>query len=137
MAAVSTRVTSLRLTRWHLIVWLTLAIVAATIAVRACFVYNHLAGTDKSPRHIAVIASAVLVGPMIGSVANPGTLYGPSWLIACTAALLAGLALSICPFLFVKRQVTPLACWFAWCGYMSMALLWFSSSILSLGYFLS
>jgi len=127
---------TLRLTWWHLGLWLSLALVAGGIAVRACLRYNEVAGTDKSPVHIAVIAAAVLAGPLVGSVANPdGGGHGGTILI--TALLAAGVFGALAPFTFVKRPVSRLAFGFARAGFVLVSVVWFLAALISLGIYLS
>ncbi len=67
----------MRLSWYHLIAFVSFAAIAATIAVRACLIYNEIAGTDKTPLHIGTIALGVVMGPMTGPIANSGEMGGP------------------------------------------------------------
>lgn len=127
----------MRLSRYHLIVFVSFAAIAATIAVRACLIYNEFAGTDKTPLHIAAIALGVVMGPMTGPFANSGEIGGPPLLILWTVILFVGLLATLSPFAFIKRQVSPGLHVLAWGGYLLACLAWFSSSIVSLGHYLS
>src|SRR5262245_48605756 len=51
---------------WHLAVWLCLATAASAMTSYGCLQYNEIAGTDKTPRHIARISAAALGGPLVG-----------------------------------------------------------------------
>lgn len=81
----------MRLSWYHLIAFVSFAAIAATIAVRACLIYNEIAGTDKTPLHIGTIALGVVMGPMTGPIANSGEMGGPgahpldSHLVCCAA----------------------------------------------------
>jgi hypothetical protein len=129
---------SIRLSRWHLIVWMTFWAIAAAIAERGCNTYNSLAGTAKTPQHIAAIAVGVITGPMVGPFANSGAFSGgPSGVKIYSVLLLLGLFASLSPFMFIKRRVSRLVHFLAWCGYLTACVVWFGSAILSLGHFLS
>lgn len=127
----------MRLSRYHLIAFVSFAAIAATIAVRACLIYNEFAGTDKTPLHIAGIALGVLMGPMTGPFANSGEMGGPPMLILWTAILFVGLLATLTPFVFVRTRVSLAMHVLAWCGYLLACLAWFGSSIVSLGHYLS
>lgn len=131
---------TLRLTGWHLGLWLGLAVVAGSISLRACLRYNDVAGTDKSPAHIAVITAAVLAGPLVGPVANPNAASPfklPPTVIAATLGLLGVQGLALLPFLLVKRTVSTAAFAAAWAGFIVAAGGWFCAALVSLGHFLS
>lgn len=131
---------TLRLTAWHLGLWLGLAAVTASIALPACLRYNEAAGTDKSPGHIAAITAAVLTGPLVGPVANPNPASPfkvPLSLIATTLGLLGLQGVSLVPFLFLKREVSTTAFAAAWAGFIAAAGVWFSAALVSLGFHLS
>ena len=130
----------LRLTWWHLGLWLGLAVVAGGISLRACLRYNEVAGTDKSPAHIAAITVGVLAGPLVGPVANPhsGSFFkAPPTVIAATLGLLGVQLLALAPFLFVKRAVSTAVFAAAWTGFIAAAGLWFGAALVSLGVHLS
>lgn len=119
--------------RYHLIVW----VVFWAIAERACHNYNAVAGTAKTPQHIAAIAVGVVIGPKIGPFANSGTFSGGPSGVMIYSVLFLGLFASLFPFVFVKRQVSRFVHLLAWCGYLAACATWFGSAILSLGHFLS
>ncbi len=130
---------TLRLTWWHLGLWLGLAVVAGGLSLQACLRYNDVAGTDKTPAHIAVIAAAVLAGPLVGPVANPDAspFKLPPKVIAATLGLLVVQGLALLPFLVVKRAVSTPAFVVAWAGFILAAGIWFGAALVSLGIFLS
>ncbi len=128
---------SMRLSRWHLIVWLSFWVIAAAIAERACNTYNSLAGTAKTPQHVAAIVVGVVIGPEIGPFANSGTFgAGPS-AVTIYSVLFFGLFASLSPFIFVKQRVSTIVHFLAWGGYLAACVAWFGSAVLSLGHFLS
>ena len=128
---------SLRLSRYHILVWVSFWVIAALIAERGCATYNSIAGTAKTPQHIAAIAVGVVIGPKIGPFASSGTFEGgPSGAMIYTVLVL-GLFLSLCPFVFVKTRVSRIVHFLAWCGYIAACGAWFGSAILSIGHFLS
>lgn len=128
---------NMRLSRYHLIVWVVYWAIAAAIAERTCQTYNSVAGTAKTPQHIAAIAVGVVIGPKIGSFANSGTFGGGPSGGTIYSVLFVGLFASLSPFVFVKRRVSRLVYFLAWGGYLAACLAWFGSAILSLGHFLS
>jgi hypothetical protein len=131
---------TLRLTWWHLGLWLGLAMVAGGISLRACLRYNEVAGTDKSPAHIAAITVGVLAGPLVGPVANPShsnPLRVPPTVIAATVLLLGAQGLALAPFVLVKRAVSTAVCAAAWTGFITVTCLWFGAALVSLGIYLS
>jgi hypothetical protein len=128
---------TLRLSRYHLIVWVACWVIAAALAERACHNYNAVAGTAKTPQHIAAIAVGVVIGPKIGLFANSGTFSGGPSAVMIYSVLFLGLFASLSPFVFVKRQVSRFVHLLAWCGYLAACVAWFGSSILSIGHFLS
>jgi hypothetical protein len=126
----------LKLGHWHFAIWLALAAVATGLAVRGCLDYNVVAGTDKTRAHIVQISAAVLAGPMVGPVANPGAgEYPQAWTWA--AILFAVLLLAASPFLFVRRIVHPAVALICWIAFLTATLLWFFGAMISLGVFLS
>jgi hypothetical protein len=126
----------LRLGRWHLAVWLALAAVATGFSVGGCLDYNVVAGTDKTPTHIVQISAAVLAGPMVGPVANPGAgEYPQAW--TWTAILFGVQFLAASPFLFVRRVVHPAVALICWTVFFAATVLWFFGAMISLGVFLS
>jgi len=130
---------TLRLTRWHLGLWLGLAALAGGLSLWACLRYNEVAGTDKSPVHIATITVAVLAGPLVGPVANPhhaNPFKIPSSVITATLLLLGLQFLALAPFLFVKRAVSWVAFAAAWAGFIVAACAWFGAALISLGFHL-
>lgn len=127
----------MRLSRHHLVVWLTCAAVAAAIAVRACHTYNQFAGTDKTAAHVAAIAFAMLGGPLVGPFANSGQFGWTPGLLAWEVLLLVGVAVSLLPFLVVKDRPGTVVRFLAWSGYLTACAAWFGSAIVSLGMFLS
>jgi hypothetical protein len=131
---------TLRLTWVHLGLWLGWAVVAGGISLWACLRYNELAGTDKSPAHIAAITVGVVAGPLVGPVANPhpsNPLRVPPTVIAATALLLGAQVLALAPFFLVKRTVSPAVLAAAWAGFIVVAGLWFGAALVSLGIYLS
>lgn len=127
----------MRLSRWHLIVWITFWAIAAAIAERGCNTYNSLAGTAKTPQHIAAIVVGVVIGPEIGPFASSGTFGGGPSAVTIYAVLFLGLFASLSPFIFVKKRVSLIVLSLAWCGYLAACVAWFGAAILSLGHFLS
>lgn len=128
---------AVKLTSWHLIVWLTFASVAAGMSVWVCVGYNEVAGTDKTPDHIALIAAAVMTGPMVGPVANSAATGERQLAITVTAVLFCGLLISLLPFCLVKRPASKAILVLSWSGFVIMSALWFFSSMLSLAVHLS
>lgn len=131
---------TLRLTWWHLGLWLALAVVAGVISLQACLRYNEVAGTDKSPAHIVAITVAVLAGPLVGPVANPhhsAPFKVPPIVLVATLVLLAVQGLALAPFLVVKRAVSTKLLVAAWAGFIVAASAWFGAALVSLGFFLS
>jgi hypothetical protein len=121
---------------WHFATWLGLAAAASGMAVRGCQDYNTVAGTDKTPGHIVQISAAVLAGPMVGPIANPGAGEAPqAW--RWTAILLAVLLIAAAPFLFVRRAVPLAVALICWMAFVAASLLWFFGAMISLGIFLS
>jgi hypothetical protein len=126
----------LKLGHWHFAIWLALAAAASGLAVCGCLVYNLVAGTDKTPGHIVQISAAVLAGPMVGPVANPGAGEYPqarTW----TATLFTALVLAASPFLFVRRIVPLAVALICWTAFLAATILWFFGAMISLGVFLS
>lgn len=131
---------TLRLTWWHLGLWLGLAVVAGGLSLQACLRYNEVAGTDKTPAHIATITVAVLAGPLVGPVANPhpsNPFQIPLKLIVATLVLAGAQGLALLPFLVVKRPVPTALFGAAWVGFLAAAGLWFSAALVSLGIYLN
>lgn len=131
---------TLRLTWWHLGLWLALAAVAGVISLRACLRYNEVAGTDKSPADIAAITVGVLAGPLVGPVANPhhaNPFLVPPTVVVATGLLLGAQVLALAPFVLVKRTVSPAVFAAAWAGFIVVAGLWFGAALVSLGIYLS
>jgi hypothetical protein len=123
---------------WHLVVWLVLGTGAAVLAARACVQYNEVAGTDKTPKEIAIISAAVFTGPMVGPVTNPAA--GEEWnqsALRWTIGLLIIVLLSLCPFLFLRRPVHRAVAVISWIGFVGASVLWFFAALVSMGMFLS
>jgi len=113
-----------------------LAAVATGLAVFGCLDFNAIAGTNKTPRHIVQISAAVLAGPMVGPVANPGAGEYPqarTW----TAILFAVVFLAASPFLFLRRIVPLAVVLICWTEFLAATILWFLGAMISLGVFLS
>jgi len=126
----------LKLGNWHFASWLALAAAATGLAVRGCLDYNVVAGTDKTPAHIVQISVAVLAGPMVGPVANPGAgEYPQAWTL--TVILFAVLFLAASPFLFVRRIVPIAVALTCWITFLAATILWFLGAMISLSVFLS
>jgi hypothetical protein len=126
----------LALSYWHLVIWLGLGAAASGLAVRGCLAYNTVAGTDKTPQHILRISAAVLTGPMVGPVANPGAGERPmAW--RWTAILFTALCLAAGPFLLVRRTVLLAVALISWIGFVAASVLWFFGAMISLVIFLS
>jgi hypothetical protein len=126
----------LRLGHWHFASWLALAAVATGLAVRGCLDYNVVAGSDKTPAHIVQISTAVLAGPLVGPVANPGAGEYPqarTW----AAILFTVLFLATSPFLFVRRIVPFAVALICWIIFLAATIVWFFGAMISLGVFLS
>lgn len=128
---------TLRLTWWHLGVWFVFALLAGGVAVQACLGYNKEAGTDKTPGHIAVIAAAVVAGPLVGPVANPAAtgIRASTWRL--TALLGVGMLGVLVPFMVLKRPVSMLAFGVAWSAFVVASAAWFLGALVSLGVHLS
>ena len=136
VAMLSPRWTTLRLGYCHLLVWTLMGSVTALAAMYICLEYNKVAGTDKTPWHIARISAAVFSGPMVGPVANPGA--GESNQAAFMSVVLLGfLGVAALPFLLIRRPVPKFVAVAAWFVFLCATFLWFFSSIVSLGVFLS
>jgi hypothetical protein len=121
---------------WHAAVWLVLSTAATGMAANGCLRYNEIAGTDKSSAHIARICAAMLAGPLVGPVANPGAGEAPQarrW----AAVLFAAWCLAAGPFLVVRRTVAWPVAAVCWAAYMAASVLWFFAALISLGVFLS
>ncbi len=128
---------TLRLSTWHLMVWIVLAVLMSASVVQACRDYNSIAGTDKTPRHIAWIALAVVTGPDLGPVANPGATGVRNQLPYWTGGLVALQLMSLIPFVSIRRPVHWAVVVLAWMGFVGATLLWFFAAGLSLGHHLS
>lgn len=128
---------TLKLTGWHLAIWLGLAACAAAMAVWSCLSYNEVAGTDKTPRHIAVIAVAVVTGPMVGPVANPGATGIRDFTVGLAWILAGGVVAALVPFVLVKRPVSNWWFGLAWGGFVVASVAWFFAGLVSLGIHLS
>lgn len=121
---------------WHVAVWLVLATAATGMAANGCLQYNEIAGTDKTPVHIARISAATLAGPLVGPVANEGAGEAPQarrW----AAVLFAVWCLAAGPFLVVRRTVPWQVAAVCWAAYIAATVLWFFGAMISLGVFLS
>lgn len=121
---------------WHAAVWLGLATAATGLAANGCLQYNEVAGTDKTPAHIARISAATLAGPLVGPVANPGAGESPQarrW----AAVLFAVWCLAASPCLVVRRTVPWPVAALCWAAYTAATVLWFFGAMISLGVFLS
>jgi hypothetical protein len=128
---------TLRLSLWHLGIWLGLAACAAAMSVSVCLSYNEVAGTDKTPGHIACIAVAVMAGPMVGPVANPGSTGFRSQTVGLTVVLGGVLLVSLSPFVFRKAPVSKPVFAVVWAGFVLASVVWFFGAIVSLGAYLS
>ncbi|MCD6052041.1 MAG: hypothetical protein K0Q55_3459 [Verrucomicrobia bacterium] len=124
---------TLHLTRWHLVIWLSLALLAAAGAVSSCLSYNQVAGTDKTPGHIARIATAVVIGPMAGPVANPAATDLRIFTRILTMILLGIMLLSTLPFILMKKPVTKGYFILAWGSFVVTSAAWFFSALVSIG----
>ncbi len=136
MEAIAVR-RSMHLSRWHVIVWLLSWAIAGAIAERGCATYNSLAGTAKTPQHVAAIVVGVVIGPKIGPFANSGTFGAVPSAVTIYSVLFSCLFASLSPFIFVKQRVSKSVHFLAWGGYLAACVAWFGSAILSLGHFLS
>jgi len=128
---------TLRLSLWHLGLWLGLAACAAAMSVSVCLRYNQVAGTDKTPGHIARIAVAVMAGPMVGPVANPGSTGFRRQTVGLTVGLASVLLVSLSPFVLRKAPVSKPVFAVAWAGFLLASVVWFLGAIVSLGVYLS
>ena len=124
--------TTLKLTYWHLSIWLVMAAVAAAITFQACQVYL----TNKTPGKVAVTTVAVLAGPMVGPIANP---YAGISRFTIVSMLIVsfGVILALCPFVFVKRRVSNWGFAAAWSGFLVASAIYFTAAVVSLGTYLS
>lgn len=125
----------LKLTWAHLAVIAVAWAAAAGMTVNSCLIYNGIAGTDKTPRHIAVVAFSTPLGPLTGNLINPsgGFAFGMKWfLILCPILVLA-----VSPFLFLRREVGRTTHVAAWVGYVVGVGFWFFTSVVSVGMSLS
>ena len=112
------------------------AAAATGLAVHGCLDYNVVAGTDKTSAHIVQISAAMLAGPIVGPVANPGAgEYPQAW--TWTAILIAVLLLAASPFLFVRRIVPFAVALICWTAFLAATILWFFGAMISLAVFLS
>lgn len=127
----------MRFTRYHLLLWGVLWILSGLIAIRVCITYNEIAGTDKTPQHIAAIAIGTVFGPMVGPFANSGNIGAPISVLVWTGALIATLVASALPFVWPQRPVARWIHGVAWCGFFVASAVWFGAAIFSLGYYLS
>lgn len=130
--------TTIKLSSWHIGLWIVLTVVAAGLAQYSCIRYNDFAGTDKTPGHVAIISVAVLSGPVVGPIANPyaGSDFTKS-AVKWTLLLLCGVLVSLCPFVFIKRPVSMVVSGLSWAGFVAMSVVWFVAAIVSLGIALS
>jgi hypothetical protein len=126
----------LKLDYWHGAIWLALAATASSLAVRGCLDYNAVAGTDKTPGHIVQISAAVLAGPLVGPIANPGAGERPQ-AFAWTAILFTIMLLAAGPFLLVQRTVPIAIALICWISFVAATILWFFGAMISLAFFLS
>jgi hypothetical protein len=127
-------VTKLRFSTWHLAIWGALAIIAMAIAWHSCLAYNKVAGTDKTPSHIARIVLAMNLGPYVGLIANPG---GDRRLLLRLAPIPSVLLVAgIAPFVLLRRPVPLPVAVSAWMVYVLGCFVWFASAVLSLAVFL-
>lgn len=125
----------LKLGRAHLIIvgigWL----LAASMTVKACLNYNQIAGTDKTPQHIAFVAAITPVGPLTGHFINSsagGFQNGLQWFLILSPILV----LAISPFLFLRREVGLVTQIAAWTGFVVGVGFWFFTSVISVGMYL-
>lgn len=128
--------TTLKLSLWHLFIWLTIGLAAASLAVWICWDYNQIAGTDKTPAHVAQISAAVFAGPLVGPVANPGA-GEIDFARQKTAILLVIMLLGTSPFMVVRQIVPTWVAVIAWLTFTFVSVVWFLGAILSLILFLS
>lgn len=120
--------------------WIHLAIVgvfwliAAGLTVNSCLISNGIAGTDKSPQHIALVAFSTPVGPLTGHLINPsgGLTVGLKWFLMLFPILI----LAVSPFLFLRREVGRATQIAAWAGFIVGVGFWFFTSVVSVGLYL-
>jgi hypothetical protein len=125
----------LRLTRWHVMLWLAMGGIAAWMARDICLNYNQIAGTDLTTPHMTRVCLSVYLGPLTGPIANPGANDWPlawRWAIPLLAIQMATLG----PFLISKNPVHPVLAVTAWLAFTGASGLWFFGALLSLGLFL-
>lgn len=128
----------LRLRLGHLGIWLTVGFTAIGINIWTCLQYNVVAGTDLTKAEIAKVAVATLAGTLAGPVANPGAGAEEANVALWKGAeLLFFVAISLIPFVLVRRPVSTFPALFAWCGFAVACILWNLGAIISLAVFLS
>ena len=79
---------------------------------------------------------AVLAGPMVGPIANPYAGISRSTIFSMLIVT-CGVILSLCPFVFVKRQVSNWSFGAAWSGFLIASAIYFIAAIVSLATYLS
>lgn len=118
----------------HLATWLLLWLIAALMARYSCTEYNKIAGTDLTPSHMLKISASMVVGPMVGSIANPGISKAfRDVAIRLTGFLLFVQILAICPFVFFGRNMPLWATILSWIFFVACTMAWFYGGLVSLG----
>lgn len=126
---------TLTLSIYHLVIWTLIGTATAAMTFWVCLEYNKIAGTDKTPFHIAQICVSVFAGPLVGPIANPGGGRN-SEVVQATAVLLGLILISLGPFLFVRRPVSWYLATAAWLVFTSVCVVWFMGSMISLAFYL-
>jgi hypothetical protein len=124
-----------RLTWFHLYVWLVCWLFVGAITVKGLREYNQVAGTDKTPGHIALIVLANNLGAFCGPVANPGGTAELAHRFGWPS--LAVLLLSLVPFLVVPVPLGRGWHLFVRLLYTLAVVWWFFTAIASLAVSLS
>ena len=118
----------------HVAIWLLMWFLAALMARYSCTEYNKVAGTDLTPSHMLKISASMVLGPMVGSIANPGV--GQAFRdveIRLTGFLLFLQILAISPFVFFGRNMPLWATILSWIFFVVSAMAWFYGGLVSLG----
>jgi hypothetical protein len=118
----------------HVAIWLLLWFLAALMARYSCSEYNKIAGTDLTPSHMLKISASMVLGPMVGSIANPGVSQAfRDGEIRLTGFLLFLQILAICPFVFFGRNMPLWATILSWIFFVVSGMAWFYGGLVSLG----
>jgi hypothetical protein len=119
---------SLRLSGWHVVWWLGVAVIPASLSGMMIATQN--GGIGQTFLWVCGGAGLTVIGPMIGPVINSNS-GNPvaSWGLLIALPILV---LSLLPFL-LKRSVSRRAAIFYWCIYITVVLAWTCLGIFSAG----